>query len=51
MLKISEVAKQLGVSTRTVQRWVDKQKIKAVTLPSGHRRFEQEEINKIKRGQ
>lgn len=48
MLKVSDVAKQLGVSSRTVQRWADKKIIKAVVLPSGHRRFDESEIKKIK---
>lgn len=48
MLKVSDVAKQLGVSTRTVQRWSDKKIIKAIILPSGHRRFDESEIQKIK---
>lgn len=47
-LKVSDVAKQLGVSSRTVQRWADKKIIKAVVLPSGHRRFDESEIKKIK---
>lgn len=47
-LKVSDVAKQLGVSSRTIQRWADKKIIKAVVLPSGHRRFDEAEIKKIK---
>jgi excisionase family DNA binding protein len=50
MLKTSEVAKQLHVSERTVRRWADKKIIKAKVLPSGHRRFDEKEINKIKQG-
>jgi excisionase family DNA binding protein len=51
MLKTSDVAKQLQVSARTIQRWADKQIIKATVLPSGHRRFDEAEIKKMKRGQ
>ena len=50
LLKTGEVADLLSVSNRTIQRWSDKKIIKTIILPSGHRRFEQEEINKIKRG-
>lgn len=48
MLKVSDVAKELGVCNRTVQRWADKKIIKAIILPSGHRRFDAAEIKKIK---
>jgi excisionase family DNA binding protein len=51
MLRTSDVAKELKVSARTIQRWADKQIIKATVLPSGHRRFDETEINKLKRGQ
>jgi len=51
MLKTSDVAKQLKVSARTIQRWADKKIIKATVLPSGHRRFDETEINKLTRGQ
>ena len=47
-LKTSQVAKQLSVSERTVRRWADKQIIKTKVLPSGHRRFDETEINKLK---
>jgi excisionase family DNA binding protein len=51
MLKTSDVAKQLKVSARTIQRWADKNLIKATVLPSGHRRFDEIEITKLTRGQ
>jgi len=51
MLKTSDVAKQLKVSARTIQRWADKKIIKATVLPSGHRRFDETEVNKIKQGE
>jgi excisionase family DNA binding protein len=51
MLKTSDVAKQLKVSSRTIQRWADKKIIKATVLPSGHRRFDETEVNKIKQGE
>jgi excisionase family DNA binding protein len=51
LLRTSEVADLLLVSNRTIQRWADKNIIKAKVLPSGHRRFDEKEINKMKRGQ
>jgi excisionase family DNA binding protein len=51
LLRTSEVADLLLVSNRTIQRWADKSLIKAIKLPSGHRRFDEREINKMKRGQ
>jgi excisionase family DNA binding protein len=50
MLKTSQVALLLHVSERTVRRWADNKIIKAKVLPSGHRRFDEKEINKIKQG-
>jgi len=51
LLRTSEVADLLLVSNRTIQRWADKKLIKSTKLPSGQRRFDEKEINKIKRGQ
>jgi len=51
LLRTSEVADLLLVSNRTIQRWADKSIIKAIKLPSGHRRFDAKEVDKIKRGQ
>jgi excisionase family DNA binding protein len=51
LLRTSEVADLLLVSNRTIQRWADKSIIKAITLPSGHRRFDVKEVDKINRGQ
>jgi excisionase family DNA binding protein len=50
LLRTSEVADLLLVSNRTIQRWADKKLIKAITLPSGHRRFEEQTIKEMKRG-
>ncbi|HET8871946.1 MAG TPA: response regulator [Aquabacterium sp.] len=38
----SEVAKRLGISTQTVQRWVDSGQLKAWKTMGGHRRIEAE---------
>jgi len=48
LLRTGEVADLLKVSERTVRRWANKQIIKAKVLPSGHRRFDETEINKLK---
>ena len=40
----SEVAKRLGISTQTVQRWVDSGQLKAWKTLGGHRRIEAEGV-------
>lgn len=40
----SEVAKRLGISTQTVQRWVDSGQLKAWKTMGGHRRIEAEGV-------
>lgn len=40
----SEVAKRLGISTQTVQRWVDSGQLKAWKTVGGHRRIEAEGV-------
>ncbi len=50
LLRTGEVADLLLVSNRTIQRWADKKLIKSITLPSGHRRFEEQTIKEMKRG-
>jgi excisionase family DNA binding protein len=50
LLRTGEVADLLLVSNRTIQRWADKKLIKSITLPSGHRRYEEQTIKEMKRG-
>jgi len=42
-----EAAKQLGVSFRTLQRWIASSKISAVKMPNGRYRIEEPEINRV----
>ena len=49
LLTISEAARELGVHPNTLRGWVDRRLVPAVRLPSGHRRFEPEQIERIKR--
>ena len=49
LLKISEVAKRLGVSTGTVRAYSEKGLIPVVKLPSGHRRFRPSDVEDLRR--
>ncbi len=49
LLSIGEAAKELGVSDQTLRTWEKKGLIKAVRLPSGYRRYTEEEIDRMKR--
>jgi excisionase family DNA binding protein len=49
LLTISEAALELGVHSNTLRGWADRGLVPAVRLPSGHRRFEPEQIERIKR--
>ena len=49
LLTISEAARELGVHPNTLRGWVDRGLVPAVRLPSGHRRFEPEQIERIRR--
>ncbi|WP_425466924.1 MerR family transcriptional regulator [Rarobacter faecitabidus] len=46
-LGIGEVARQIGVSTSTLRRYVRLGKVEAVVLPSGHFRFTKEQVQAI----
>lgn len=43
-VKISEAAKRLGVSVRTIQRWADAGKIKLLRSPTGRLYISESEI-------
>lgn len=47
LLSISAAAKQLGVETRTLQRWDLDGKLKAVRTPGGHRRYRLSDIQAL----
>lgn len=49
LLSIGEAAKRLGVHINTLRRWVESGRIHAVRLPSGYRRFEVREIERLRR--
>ena len=46
-LLISDAAEILGVSDQTIRRWITKGYIKCITLPSGHRRFDRKEVERL----
>lgn len=50
LLTISEAAKRLGVSPGTVRIYADKGTIPVIKLPSGHRRFRPEDVQRLRRG-
>ena len=49
LVNISEAAKRLGVSVGTLRAYADKGDVPVVKLPSGHRRFRVEDIDRVRR--
>ena len=49
LLSISEAARRLGIHENTLRQWADRGKVKHVRLMSGVRRFDPEEIERIRR--
>ena len=49
LLTVAQAAKLLGVHANTVRAWADKGLIKVVLLPSGYRRFEPAEIERMRK--
>lgn len=47
LLKPSDVALRFGVDPKTVVRWAKAGKIQCVRLPSGHRRYRKEDVDKF----
>ena len=47
LIKISDAAKLLGVSTKTLRRWDDAGKLESVRTVGNHRRFRIDDLNKI----
>ena len=47
LLSISEAAKKLGVHPNRLREWEKKGLIRSIRLPSGHRRYPTEEIDRI----
>ena len=50
MLTITQVAKELKVSRRTIKRWVQAGKLNAIRLSPHIVRTEEQEIERFKRG-
>ena len=48
IMSISEASKYLGVSMDTIRRWEKKGYIKSFRTPGNHRRYNKEDLNKIK---
>lgn len=46
-LTSKQIAELLGITTQTVRNYVSEGKINAVILPSGHRRFYKQDIEKF----
>jgi excisionase family DNA binding protein len=49
MLTISEAARRLGVSAKTLRVWADKGLVPHVRLPSGYRRFTPDQVEETRR--
>lgn len=47
-MKVREVARMLGVHENTVRRWEGRGLLRAVRLPSGVRRFRQEDVEAMR---
>lgn len=48
LISIGQVAELFGVSRQTVRNWCSKDILKAVKTPGGHRRFDEDEVNKLR---
>jgi excisionase family DNA binding protein len=49
LLTIAQAAARLGVHQNTLRGWVDKGLVPAVRLPSGYRRFTEEQVAAIRK--
>lgn len=47
----SEAAGAIHVTTKTLQRMADRGEIRAIRLPSGHRRYNRDDIERIRSSQ
>lgn len=47
LLKIKDAARLLGIDIQTLRKWSNSGKIECVILPTGHRRYKLEDINKM----
>ena len=46
-ISIGDAAKELGISTKTLRRWADSEKIRSERSPTGQRRFHLSDIKRI----
>ncbi len=49
LLTIEQVARLFGVHQSTIRNWADDGRVPVIRLPSGHRRFDAQEIERIRR--
>lgn len=47
-ISTSQAAKELAVTTQTIRNYIDRGLIRAWTLPTGYRRVNADDINRIK---
>jgi excisionase family DNA binding protein len=50
LVRVSEAARELNVHENTIRNWIDKGILKAVRLPSGHRRIDAAELENLRLG-
>lgn len=50
IMSIAEAANYLGVSIDSIRRWEKKGYIKSFRTPGNHRRYNKEDLDKIKNG-
>jgi excisionase family DNA binding protein len=50
LMTAAEVAKALRIDARTIARWARSGQLRCVRLPSGHRRYRREDIEKLLEG-
>lgn len=48
LISIGKAADELGVHVNTLRDWVNKDKVPAIVLPSGYRRFTRAQLDQIK---
>jgi DNA-binding transcriptional MerR regulator len=49
LLKISEAARRLNIAPATLRVYAEKGLVPVVKLPSGHRRFKPEDVQRLRR--
>lgn len=49
LLTVTQVAKRLGLHENTIRKYADTGVIKVIKLPSGYRRFTEDEVVRVER--